>query len=84
MAAEFSKMSGGCAAGCWGEWLPADCERSDVREKGVYSSYTPGLTGGKTQLLSMTGENSQVPDALRAERLRESLSLLAGIVKIGC
>jgi hypothetical protein len=25
----------------------------------------------------------QIPDALRAERLRESLSLLAGIVKIG-
>jgi hypothetical protein len=40
-----------------------------------------GLTGGKTQLLSMTAEFSQITDILKAERLREYLSLLAGIGK---
>ncbi len=31
--------TGSCAAGCWGEWLPADCERAvDERKKGDYSS----------------------------------------------
>ncbi len=35
-------------------------------------------------ILGVSAGISQILDALRAGRLRESLSLLAGIVKIGC
>ena len=35
-------------------------------------------------ILGVSAETSQISDALKFERLRESLSLLAGIVKIEC
>jgi hypothetical protein len=49
--------------------LEADCGRTDRREGAI---------------LGVSAGFSQISDAIRAERLRESLSFLGGIRKIGC